>query len=62
LADPPWKTLPSVHARALGAHVVYGLTTEGVRRLVRKALTPHPLSPSPPPTRPGREGLQTSFD
>jgi len=36
LAGPPWKTPASVHARALAAHLVYGLTTEGVRRLVRR--------------------------
>jgi putative membrane protein len=37
LSGPPWETPPSVHARALAAHLVYGLTTEGVRRLVRRA-------------------------
>src|SRR5436305_6316359 len=37
LAGPPWKTPTSVHARALAAHLVYGVTTEGVRRLVRRA-------------------------
>ena len=40
LSGPPWEHPPSVHARALAAHLVYGLTTEGVRRLVRRALTP----------------------
>ena len=33
LSGPPWESPPSVHARALAAHLVYGLTTEGVRRL-----------------------------
>jgi putative membrane protein len=38
LSRPPWEYPPSVHARALGAHLVYGLATEGVRRLVRRVL------------------------
>ena len=38
LSGPPWESPPSVHARALAAHLVYGLTTEAVRRLVRRAL------------------------
>jgi putative membrane protein len=38
LSGPPWESPPSVHARALGAHLVYGLATEGVRRLVRRLL------------------------
>jgi putative membrane protein len=38
LAGPPWEHPPSVHARALAAHLVYGVTTEGVRRLLRRAL------------------------
>lgn len=38
LSGPPWESPPSVHARALGAHLVYGCATEGVRRLVRRAL------------------------
>jgi putative membrane protein len=38
LSGPPWESPPSVHARALGAHLVYGLTTEGVRRLARRLL------------------------
>jgi hypothetical protein len=38
LAPPPTQTPPSVHARALGAHLVYGLTTEAVRRAMRRAL------------------------
>jgi hypothetical protein len=36
LAGPPWEHPASVHARALAAHLVYGATTEGVRRLLRK--------------------------
>jgi putative membrane protein len=36
LAGPPWEHPASVHARALAAHLVYGVTTEGVRRLVRR--------------------------
>jgi uncharacterized membrane protein YagU involved in acid resistance len=36
LSGPPWESPASVHARALAAHLVYGLTTEGVRRLVRR--------------------------
>jgi len=39
LAGPPWEHPPAVHARALAAHLVYGLTTEGVRRVVRRVLT-----------------------
>jgi hypothetical protein len=38
LSGPPWESPASVHARALAAHLVYGVATEGVRRLVRKAL------------------------
>ena len=38
LSKPPLSTPPSVHARELAAHLVYGLTTETVRRLVRRAL------------------------
>lgn len=38
LADPPHRTPPSVHARALGAHLVYGLGTELARRTLRNAL------------------------
>lgn len=37
LSGPPWESPPSVHVRALAAHLVYGVTTEGVRRLLRKA-------------------------
>ena len=38
LSGPPWQYPPLVHARALGAHLVYGLATEGLRRLVRRVL------------------------
>lgn len=38
LGKPPTETQPSEHAKALAAHLVYGLTLEGVRRLVRKFL------------------------
>jgi hypothetical protein len=38
LAGPPWEHPASVHARALAAHLVYGVTTEGLRRLVRRVL------------------------
>jgi hypothetical protein len=38
LSGPPWEYPPMVHARALGAHLVYGLATEGLRRLARRAL------------------------
>ncbi len=38
LSGPPWESPPSVHARALGAHLVYGCATEGVRRLLRRVL------------------------
>jgi len=38
LSGPPWESPPSVHARALGAHLVYGCATEGARRLLRRAL------------------------
>jgi putative membrane protein len=38
LSGPPWESPPAVHAKALAAHLVYGLTTEAVRRLVRRAL------------------------
>ncbi len=38
LSGPPTATPPAVHAKALAAHLVYGLTTETVRRLVRRVL------------------------
>jgi uncharacterized membrane protein YagU involved in acid resistance len=38
LSGPPWESPPSVHARALGAHLVYGCATEGARRLLRRLL------------------------
>ncbi len=36
LSGPPWEHPASVHARALAAHLVYGVTTEGLRRLARR--------------------------
>jgi hypothetical protein len=36
LSGPPWESPPAVHAKALAAHLVYGVTTEGVRRLTRR--------------------------
>jgi putative membrane protein len=38
LSGPPWEHPASVHARAFAAHLVYGVATEGVRKLVRRAL------------------------
>jgi putative membrane protein len=38
LSGPPWEHPAPVHARALAAHLVYGVATEGMRRLVRRAL------------------------
>jgi hypothetical protein len=38
LSGPPWESPPSVHVKALAAHLVYGVAAEGVRRLVRRAL------------------------
>ena len=38
LSQAPTESPLSVHATALGAHLVYGLTTEAVRRKVRRAL------------------------
>lgn len=38
LGKPPQKTSLSEHAGALAAHLVYGMTTEAVRRLVRHTL------------------------
>jgi putative membrane protein len=38
LSGPPWESPPSVHVKALAAHLVYGVTAEGVRKLVRRAL------------------------
>jgi uncharacterized membrane protein YagU involved in acid resistance len=38
LAKPPLENPPSVHVRALAAHLIYGLTTETARRLVRRIL------------------------
>lgn len=36
LAGPPWEHPAPVHARALAAHLVYGLTAEMVRRPLRR--------------------------
>ncbi|HKC91760.1 MAG TPA: DUF1440 domain-containing protein [Candidatus Limnocylindria bacterium] len=38
LGTPPDKTPPSTHAYALASHLVYGVVTETVRKLVRIAL------------------------
>ena len=38
LAKGPKETPPSVHAYGLASHLVYGLTLEGVRRIVRAVL------------------------
>ena len=38
LSKRPEQNPPAVHAYALGAHLVYGLTAELVRRAVRRAL------------------------
>lgn len=39
LSAPPREHPPSVHALALAAHLVYGVSTEMTRRLVLRALT-----------------------
>lgn len=38
LSDPPTRIPASSHGQAMASHVVYGLSLEAVRRLVRKAL------------------------
>ncbi|MBW8873768.1 MAG: DUF1440 domain-containing protein [Acidobacteria bacterium] len=38
LSGPPLSHPPAVHARALAAHLVYGLALETARRLVRRVL------------------------
>ena len=38
LSDQPTEIPMSLHALALFSHMVYGATTEGVRRLTRAAL------------------------
>jgi putative membrane protein len=38
LSKPPSEYPPSMHSYALASHLVYGLTVEGVRRIVRQAL------------------------
>jgi putative membrane protein len=38
LSEPPNRIPASTHASALAAHLVYGATTDGVRRLVRAML------------------------
>ncbi|MDT7858371.1 DUF1440 domain-containing protein [Rubrivirga sp. S365] len=38
LSKAPWAYPPSVHVYSLVSHVVYGLSAEAVRRLVRSAL------------------------
>jgi len=38
LSKPPTEHPLSSHGLALASHVVYGLTTDGVRRLVRRAM------------------------
>jgi uncharacterized membrane protein YagU involved in acid resistance len=35
LGKPATETPPSTHAYSLASHLVYGLTLEGVRRIVR---------------------------
>jgi hypothetical protein len=37
LSKPPQETPPQVHAQALAAHLVYGLSTDLVRRALRQA-------------------------
>jgi uncharacterized membrane protein YagU involved in acid resistance len=38
LGAPAMETPPSTHAYGLASHLVYGLTLEGVRRIVRAVL------------------------
>jgi uncharacterized membrane protein YagU involved in acid resistance len=38
LSTPPIEHPPSTHAYALASHVVYGLTAETIRRMVRSAI------------------------
>jgi putative membrane protein len=38
LSPPPTKTPASTHAQAFAAHVVYGLTTDVVRRTLRRVM------------------------
>ena len=38
LSGPPWEHPPSTHLYAFASHLVFGLTTEAVRRLVRHLL------------------------
>lgn len=38
LSEPPWEHPPSVHAYGLAAHLVYGVTSELVRRTVRRLM------------------------
>lgn len=38
LAKGPKETPPSVHAYSLASHLVYGMTLEGVRRIIRVIL------------------------
>jgi uncharacterized membrane protein YagU involved in acid resistance len=38
LSEPPQEVPASTHASALAAHLVYGATTDGVRRIVRAIL------------------------
>jgi hypothetical protein len=38
LGKPAAETPPSIHAYSLASHLVYGLTLEGVRRIVRAVL------------------------
>lgn len=38
LSEPPWQHPPSTHVYGLASHLVYGLTTELVRRAVRAVL------------------------
>jgi putative membrane protein len=38
LSGPPTSNPPAVHAKALAAHLVYGLAMETARRLVRRVL------------------------
>ena len=38
LTDPPWRQSPTQHVNAFVAHLVYGLTTDGVRRIARRMI------------------------
>ncbi len=58
LAKPPDEYPVSAHAQSLAAHVVFGATTEGVRRLMRRTAMAETDEAASSPPRPGAAPLR----